>query len=264
MSAIVGAASGRKEEVVGQMQVQGTMASRPSARGRAGVVALTCLVAATMLGLCGRPAYAAPSVLGPTGVVVAPDAAAVPRGNVEGFMRRGGGDDEWWSIGANVGVAEGVEVGFVRIDPEQAEADTAVNLKVVFPPANPGDLPVALGVWDITNELSRTYYAVAGIGPFLCGRKQGDKANGEGRKRQKWESLVERYCTPQLMSVGFGKGEEGGALDGAFIGLNLGVLALDWNDGDFNAAMRLGARAGLDWGWVDGDFFLGVWGSRPL
>jgi hypothetical protein len=227
---------------------------------------LAVIAALAALGCWGGVCSAMPSVLGPSGVVVVPDASAVERATVEGFMRRVGGASEWWSVGANLGLAEGVEVGLVRLDSEDAPADTIANVKVVFKPTQRGDLPVALGVWDLTNEISRSYYAVASIGPLYdvekC--KARSKHQGEQSEEEKLESLAWKYFTPSVISVGFGNGEQGGRLDGAFVGLNLGVLALDWSAHDFNAAMRLGAGSGLEWGWVDGDFFLGVWGRRKF
>ncbi len=228
--------------------------------------ALGWLLLLGAFGWWGTLCWCAPSIMGPTGLAVVPDAASVERGRLEVAARRVSAVNEWVTISGNVGLAEGIEVGFRWLDPDIGPSDTTLNVKTVFEPEQAGDWQVALGMWDVTDEVDRTWYAVAGYIPFppRCrdSKEKECKDDCQNSRKTKIEKVARTYLRGQALCFGFGNARRGGRLHGGFLGFNLGHLTIDWDGEDWNTALRLGHQSGADLGWVEGDFFWGVWGRR--
>ena len=123
----------------------------------------TCAVILMVIAL-GLPAgaWAAPSFLGPSGLLF------VPTADVVGAMQwdAGGaavwvdeGEDATYVFG-NIGLMPKLEFGFSRDDLEGETAETLLNAKYRLLEL-PARVQVAVGALDITNEVDSTYYAVA-------------------------------------------------------------------------------------------------------
>jgi len=182
----------------------------------------------SLLVLLGLPAAvaAAPSLLGPTGLVLIPTAETL---GMTGFnvgasgIRVDDGPDQSALYG-NVGLQPGLEVGFIREKSEGSGAETLLNAKArLFKPPL-GRISVAAGMMDITDQTDRTPYLVL------------SHTLGAGVL-----TSVGPVTLPQL-HIGVG----GGMIDGLFAGVSttvnqrVGVMAE--YDGDH---VNLGARMPL-------------------
>jgi hypothetical protein len=181
------------------------------------------------------PANAAPSLFGYTGLLVVPSADAL--------------DEKDWNVGywtlnveegadekifvANLGVGEGTEVGFARVNPDMGPNDTVLSGKYRFQPEDWHKPALAAGVFDVTDEMDTTVYLVASkmLNPV-----------GEGGPLQ-----------PRV-HVGIG----GGVLDGLFGGVSavmgdrLTVIAeYDSNDVNFGGRLAVGGGVRVHAGWIN-------------
>jgi hypothetical protein len=167
-------------------------------------LALLCVfVPAALLALAGAVA-AAPSFYGYTGLVAVPTADALDKDdyNVLAFtlnLEEGADSDIY---GANLGLAEGLEVGFARFRPDEGDSETYLNAKYKFAPETEDRPALAAGLFDLTDELDTTVYVVMSKSLMA-------------RSRTRFGDI----STPRLH---FGIG--GGQFDGVFAGLSA-VLA---------------------------------------
>lgn len=199
------------------------------------------LAAVAVLVCLAGPALAAPSFFGYTGLVAVPTADALDKDdyNAAAFTLNfeEGGDSNIYA--ANLGVGEGLEVGFARLKPEESQGETFLNAKYCFSPETTQRPGIAAGIVDFTDEVDTTVYIV--MSKSLV--KRYDKSFGE-------------IVSPQIH---FGVG--GGQFDGVFAGLSAAIgerlmLMVEHDSDDINFGARLalsdevrahfGALAGFD------------------
>lgn len=176
-------------------------------------------------------AAAAPSLLGPTGLMLIPsaDTLGMTRWNVSIAGTWADGEPNATIISANVGLLPGLEAGFARAEPEDAEAETLLNAKVrvLQPPV--GRITVSAGMIDITDQVDRSAYVVLShtLGAGVLTR-------------------VGPVTLPQI-HVGVG----GGRLDGLFagvtttVGSRIGLMA-EYDSEDINLGARIALAANLE------------------
>lgn len=196
------------------------------------------LILGLIVGLVvGAPASAAPSFLGHTGLLLTPTADAL--------------DAREWNLtfhhisdnaniaAGTVALAAGLEVGGVWFDPDVRGADSkfTAHAKYRILPETPTGVALAVGWWDIADEIDSTPYGVV----------------------SKRLTNVGRF--PLRGHVGLG----GGTFDGVFAGVDLPVannllLMAEWDTEDLNAGIRLGLPMGfrIDAGVVSEDFGIGA------
>jgi len=121
-----------------------------------------CVLLLAALAISAGPALAAPSFYGYTGLVRTPTADALDKDdyNAAAFTLNfeEGGDANIYA--ANLGLADGLEVGFARIRPEDGSAETYLNAKYRFRPETGAQPAIAAGVVDFTDETDTTVYVV--------------------------------------------------------------------------------------------------------
>lgn len=187
-------------------------------------MALSSILLVVCLLLGGVPLIAAPSFLGPTGLLLTPTADALGEDdyNVAAFTLNleEGADSNIYV--ANLGLAEGLEMGFARHSPEDASGETYLNAKYVFSPETDANPAIAAGVLDFTDEVDTTAYIVF------------SKA-----LQRRYESGWGPITAPRLH---FGVG--GGQWDGIFGGLSTAVgdrllLIAEYDGSDVNFGARL-------------------------
>jgi len=157
-------------------------------------------VLALIVGASG--AWADSSLLGPTGLVTIPTAETLGllRWNVGGAnIWAGSGPDES-VVYANIGLLPRLELGFSRLEAEDAEAETVLNAKLRVV-GMPGKITLAVGAFDLTDQIDRSVYAVVShdLGAGILSPKG-------------------QFTKPQLH---FGVG--GGRFDGIFGGISVTV-----------------------------------------
>jgi hypothetical protein len=113
---------------------------------------MLCLLALVLAGA----AMAAPSFLGPTGLLLIPsaDALAADELAVSLYGTEGGGRAAYIF---NYGIRENMEVGFTRF----ADRETVINAKYNFQPEDGRRAGVAMGVLDLTDQVNASLYIVA-------------------------------------------------------------------------------------------------------
>ncbi len=101
-------------------------------------------------------AIAAPSFLGPTGLVLIPTADALVADEMAFSLygAEGGGDTAYLF---NYGIRENLEVGFTRF----TDRETVINAKYNFQPEDGHRAGVAMGVVDLTDQVNSSLYVVA-------------------------------------------------------------------------------------------------------
>lgn len=107
-----------------------------------------------LLGLL--PAVAAPSLLGPTGLLNVPTADALSAEELA-FAVYGTEGGSHAAYIFNYGVRQNLEVGFTRF----TDRETVVNAKYNFQPEIGRRMGVAVGVADLTDEVNTALYVVA-------------------------------------------------------------------------------------------------------
>ena len=188
--------------------------------------------AAVILALLALPAMgsAAPSLTGPTGLILIPTAGTL------GMTQWNVGATGVWADGsgssvlyANVGLLAGLEAGFAREEMEDAEAETLLNAKLhlLSPPV--GKLKLAAGMIDITDQIDRTPYIVL------------SHTLGAG--------VLTRVGPVALPQVHVGVG--GGRLDGLFAGVSTTVnrrwnLMAEYDGENINVGVRTPVATNLE------------------
>jgi hypothetical protein len=192
-------------------------------------------------------AQAAPSLEGYTGLLLTPTADALNQGEYNAAFfalnLEEGADEDIFA--ANLGVSEGVEVGFARLRPEGGSGETILNAKYNFRPESGGQPALAVGVIDATDEIETTTYFVA------------------SKSLSRMLKLRDKEITSPRVHVGIG----GGRLDGLFAGASvvLGdnlMLMAEYDTHDINLGARLAVGHGVrvHAGWIHGldDFAVGA------
>ena len=188
-------------------------------------------IAAVLLACAASGAWAGPSLIGPSGLVTVPTAEVLgmTEWTVGGtaFLVSDGPDAN--VVYANVGLLPRLELGFARADVEGSEAETMLNGKVAVLGPLPGQVSVAAGVEDITDQVDRSAYVVLShtLGAGLLMRRG-------------------KVTSPQA-HVGGG----GGRFDGLFAGLSVtldGRVALmaEYDGEDVNVGARWPLVANLE------------------
>jgi len=123
----------------------------------------TCVgLVAAMLLAASVSAFGEPSLMGYTGLLLAPtaDTLGVRHYNVA-IASTEAQDWEDRAYLANVGLQPGLEAGVQWWHPENGGPETLLNLKYRFQPPAPGRASLAVGVSDVTDELNTAVYFVA-------------------------------------------------------------------------------------------------------
>lgn len=180
------------------------------------------LAVVAALGWAGS-ASAQPSLVGPTGVIVVPSAETlgVLQWNVgaTGILVEEGENESL--LYANVGLTRDLEIGVARWKLQRRQAETTVNAKLRLLGPLPGEVSLAVGALDLTDQLERSGYVVlshvVGAGILL---RRG------------------RVVSPQV-HVGIG----GGRFDGLFAGFSAVVdgeveVMADWDGDQVNVGIR--------------------------
>ena len=187
---------------------------------------LCLLVALVVIGLAASSGVgiAAPSFFGYTGLVRTPTADALDKDdyNAAAFALNfeEGGDANVYC--ANLGLSEGLEIGFARVRPDEGASETYVNAKYRFSAETDPGPAVAAGVIDFTDEVDTTVYVVLS------------------------KSLAEmvRSGPSEITSPRVHIGVGGGQFDGLFAGLSavLGerlMLMIEHDSDEINFGARL-------------------------
>ncbi|MFP4249128.1 MAG: hypothetical protein ACLFU7_05680 [Armatimonadota bacterium] len=176
--------------------------------------------------------------VGMTGLAISPSADTAPALEFIGsfnYIDTDGDSTEIFS--AIFGLTDNFEVGLASLD-AGGSSETIGNLKYNFDLAElaggPTPAQLAIGVWDLGDEIDRAWYVVV-----------SDDFRGS-TQNARW-------------SVGLA-GSDGGILDGLFGGVEFdvseqGLIQIDYDSDNLNAAYRhrVSDRFGVGLGIVDGD-----------
>jgi hypothetical protein len=196
-------------------------------------------------------AWASPSLLGPTGLLLTPSAEVLgtAQWNVGGSLLSSDSQDVS-ALYASVGVLKGMEIGLAQVSPEDGEAGTFVNAKLLLPQPIPMKLSVALGVIDLTDQIDTTPYVVVShtIGGGLI--------------------LQHGAISSPQVHVGLGSGQLDGLFGGvsARIGDRVSVMAeYDGNQINLGARLPIARNVEVTAAALDGlsDFGVGVSVGSP-
>ena len=119
------------------------------------------LLAALVLS-CYTTGWAAPSLLGPTGLVTIPTADVLGMGQFTVGLTAVAADEgeEETILYANTGLLPRLEAGFAREEFDDAETETLLNAKLRLLGPLPGKVSLAVGMSDITDQVDRSGYVV--------------------------------------------------------------------------------------------------------
>jgi hypothetical protein len=187
---------------------------------------------------------------GNEGLIVTPTAAMPGTAGATVQYHRIQRDSEDVNVwGANFGVTDWLEAGGTQIDIEGDGSKTVGNLKLKVPAAsllkNPAFPDVAVGCFDVTDEINRAYYLVL----------------------SKTVALEQSGYLPRInLHLGFADNKANdGAMDGVFGGLEFnvmkfGLIQAEWDADAFNADLRINAgdHFSLDVGILDSDLGYGA------
>ena len=206
----------------------------------------TVVLLSLLLVLSGTSVMAQDSVnntwVGMTGLVIAPTADSAPQGALIASFNYIDTDPSSLNIwSAIVGLTESFEVGVAHFDNGSSETignlKYSVNLSELT--GSPTTANLALGVWDLADDLDRAWYLVF-----------SDDFGGQAANARWTVGLAD---------------SSGGVLDGIFGGLEFsvaeqGLLQVDYDGDNINAAYRhrISEQLGLGGGIVDGDLALNV------
>jgi hypothetical protein len=129
---------------------------------------ITLLAAIIAVGLLSGMGLAMPSYLTTSGSILVPDDSVLATGSLSADLHVLNFDENTTILGANFGVAEGLEVGISRFDPEASDSDvkTVLSGKYMLQPETAGMPSIVIGVLDATGELESdgdpSFYAVIG------------------------------------------------------------------------------------------------------
>ena len=154
-----------------------------------------------------------------------------------------------WSV--NIGITADLEIGAARLSEDwtggssEVVANAKYNVDLSRWTENPEAPEVAIGVWDIANEVNRTYYLVLTQDIEIA--EEGQLSNLRG-------------------SIGYGDSDAGaGAMDGIFGGIEFvpferGLVKLEYDADDFNAALSYSwsEKVSLEIASIDGDLGAGI------
>lgn len=183
-----------------------------------------CALVAVALCWASGTVSAAPSFFGYTGLVRVPTADALDHDDwnvaAVALNLEEGADSNIYA--ANLGLAQGLEVGFARVKPENESGETYLNAKYRFSGEEQDRPAVAAGVIDFTDEVDTTVYVVLG------------KMLGHG-----YGSSYGEISSPRVHF-----GVAGGQLDGVFGGVSAVLaqrimLMVEYDTADVNIGARL-------------------------
>ena len=209
------------------------------------VLALVSLIAG------GASAWADPSLVGPTGLL------RIPTADTLGMLQWNAGATQVWAgsgpdesyVYANIGLLPKLEIGATRLEFEDQQAETVLNAKYRFL-GLPGQITLAAGIIDITDQIDQSAYAV------VSHELGGGLVSPHGQ------------FTMPVLHVGIG----GGGFDGLFGGLSVTVggkadVMAEYDGQEFNFGVRYPlipkvsvTAASLD---TFDDFSLGVAAHSP-
>lgn len=118
------------------------------------------------------PAGAAPSFLGPTGLLNTPTALTTPMAAYDVFFYAG---DEFLTYGVNFGLTEKLELGGSIFDPDNGSTEGLINGKYTLTRDSAATPGIAIGIMDVTDSIDTTAYVVLskGFGSVALGGKKG-------------------------------------------------------------------------------------------
>ena len=191
-------------------------------------------------------AAAAPSFFGYTGLLLVPsaDVLEMSEWNAAAFTTELTDGQDLLAVG--IGLPAGLEAGLLRVDPEGGSAETLLHAKYRVQPLLVGGGSLAVGLFDITDEIDSNAYAVFS-------------------KRLAPDTIVgtQRLLDPRLH---FGLGS-GGQLDGIFAGVSavaverITLMAeYDSDNINFGARLAIAPKIQVHAGWLgdDSDFAVGL------
>lgn len=198
----------------------------------------------------GAQVTGTPSWYGSVGLIATPSAALPPASGATAQYHRIQRDPDDINVwGVNFGVTDWLEAGGTRVDISGDGGKTIGNLKLKVPAAklleNPVFPEVAVGCFDVTNELNRAFYVVL----------------------SKSFALEQTGYLPRInLHLGFADNKtDDGALDGVFAGIEFnamkfGIVQAEWDGEAFNADLRINASSHLsfDVGLLDSDLGYGA------
>lgn len=190
------------------------------------------------------------SWFGSVGMIVTPTANTTPAGAATASwhrVKRDAGNLDIANI--NCGITKDLEIGGANIKVPGSSTELIGNVKYQLHPAqwldNPNFPEMAVGAFDVTNQLNRAFYIV------LSKRIEMGAASNFNRV-----SLHLGFADNKLDS---------GALDGLFGGMEFMVgratlIQAEYDAENFNCALRFSpsSRLSLDVGSLDGDFGFGA------
>lgn len=190
-----------------------------------------------------------PSWFGSSGLIYVPSALTLPMGRANVSYHRVQNDIEDMDLAnINVGLPLGIEVGGARIKGADSASNEIINVKWQVPASawlKAIQLPeVAVGGWDLGNQLNRTVYVVMSKALPLGLSSIGGVAVHAG------------YAAAET---------NGGSMDGLFAGAEFSAfkhttVQAEFDGDAFNADLRwnLSPRLTVDVGTLDGDFGFGA------
>lgn len=121
-------------------------------------VVVGCLVA---MGIATGAGAANPSLLGPTGLLLTPtaDTLGTLEFNLGATLINVDEDTNITALYGNVCVFPRLEIGATLLDADGSDAETFLNVKYRII-GLPGELTLAAGVFDVTDEIDQSVYAV--------------------------------------------------------------------------------------------------------
>ncbi|NIM06103.1 MAG: hypothetical protein GTO55_07370 [Armatimonadetes bacterium] len=202
----------------------------------------TTLIVSLLVGiaLCGLTlsAQAAPSLRGFTGLLLTPtaDTLGAKDYNLAFFALDAdeGIDTTTWA--GNLGLPAGLEAGIAIIDPDNASNETLINAKYRIRSESARRPALAVGVFDLTDEIDATTYFVA----------------------SKSLPKLLKESAEEVVAPAFHVGIGGGALDGIFAGFSLTLLnkltvmvEYDTDNTNFGATLPVGRGLLVHGGWIN-------------
>lgn len=179
-------------------------------------------IAVVVLALVAAPLGAAPTLLGPTGLLVAPSADTVEmaRAQLGGWLA----DDVANSASLNAGIGPGLEVTGAWVDPDGGDGEGILSAKWRFRQSSLTSPAVAVGIIDVTDQFDLTPYILV---------QKGFDVGGNG------------------LTALVGYAHSDSLLDGLFAGAEMTVderykVMVEYDGDDLNAGVRFPFKDKLD------------------
>ncbi len=179
-------------------------------------------IGVAVLALVTAPLGAAPTLLGPTGLLIAPSADTVEtaRAQLGGWLA----DDVANSVSLNAGIGPGLEVTGAWVDPDHGDGEGILSAKWRFRQSSLASPAVAVGVIDVADQLDLTPYIVV---------QKGFEVGGNGI----------------TALVGYANSDS--LLDGVFAGAEMTInerykVMVEYDGDDLNAGVRFPYKEKLD------------------